>query len=210
MAKRIQSKPLPESNLNTDKAQTLVKDICENHKQIAVLNNDLKESKTDFSKICEEYREKEAEKNEFTGIIRVTSNEGDTVRCEFRMNGNSALDISQGNDLNKLFGSSRSILFQKTEVVTTITEPEKLIKELGPDAFDYLELRVKDGADGVVIAKSPDTVITEEAFLPKKEFLSNLKEIMGTLKDDAKSFLKIYLKQALKPFVVVGGKGTSK
>lgn len=69
-----------------------------------------------------------------------------------------------------------------------------------------MELRVKDGHDETVIAKS--TVVSyDEAFLPKKDFIASLQEIVGTLKDQAKEWVRSYLKEAVKPTVVGGTRG---
>jgi hypothetical protein len=163
--------------------------------------------KKDLSHRCESLRDKLAEKAEYVGLMRAVTPQG-ALRCEFRMK-NGCLDVSQKATLNDLFGSSRPVLFQKSKVITAVTDPQQLLKDLGDEAFDHLELKVKSGHDEVVLAKSK-AVTSHEAYVPQDNFLNNLKDIANTLSDKAKKWMKEYLIHALNPTVVVGTRGASK
>ena len=150
----------------------------------------------------------EADKDNFIGLFHLKSTELNLpVRVEMRSNG-GALDITEEPTLDLHFGVDRPALFEKAEVVETITDPAELIFILGKagvNPWDYLELKVRKDKDAVVIDKSGGRAITvAKAFLPREGFLTLLNKIAKRLSDDAKKYVREYLKASFKPTVVVG------
>jgi hypothetical protein len=114
--------------------------------------------------------------------------------------------------LDELFGAARPLLFQKTRVVTEITDPVKLIADLvaaGKNPWDHLTLSIKGEQDGVVAGCST-AVVVQEAFLPPKGWMESLNNIAGTLTETAFGFISEYIKKATNPTVVLGSRGSSK
>ena len=196
---------LPEISVDTIEAKAVAQKASVAHDNVAVYEKEEKQLKADIATLCEASRETETNTGNFIGLVRIVPDEGSPVRCEFRMNADTS-PLSDSTDLEGLFGASHSLLFERVKIVTAILDPKKVLADMGPDAWDYLELRIKEGRDGDVIAKTT-AVAYDEALLPKKDFLISLKGIVHTFSDNAKEFLKTYLKQALKPIVTVGGRG---
>jgi hypothetical protein len=200
---------LPEINLDTDPAKDLALKAITAHDAVATSEAEEKKLKKEIVDLCEQAREKEADKDNFIGLVRIVPKEESPVRCEFRMNGNGSLAVAEETNLNSLFGPSRPLLFERIKVVTAILDPSKVLSDLGPDAWDHVELRVKEDHDQIVISKST-AVSFEEALVAKKDFLNTLKDITHTLTNKAKVFIRSFLKQALSPAITVGGRGSSK
>lgn len=200
-------KGLPEVSLNAGAIVDEAKKAIEARSKVAEFSTVEKQHSEEVSKLAVEKRIDEATRNNFIGVVRVTGDDLPPVRIEMRME-NGALDISEEGNLDAIYGSSRPLLFGREKVVTAITDPAALLKELlesGKNPFDYLDVSVKKGMDHV-IAESKN-VTAGEAFLPKEGFLSTLNDIKHTLTDDAKEYTKAFLETALKPRVVLGSKG---
>ena len=156
----------------------------------------------------------EASKDNFVGLLHLKSDELNLpVRVEMRMNG-GALDVTEEPVLDKHFGQDRPALFELVEVVDVIISPDDLINALrndGVNPWDYLQLTVKKDKDAVVIAKSGGIGITiAKAFLPRDGFLALLNRMAKRLSVEARTYIKAYLKQTLKPTVVVGSTKSTK
>ena len=158
----------------------------------------------------------ETDKSNYIGLIRIiTGQDVPSVRVEFRIN-NGALDVGEEAKLDTLFGVSKPELFERAKVITEITAPDALVKDLkawGLNPWDYLELRVKDEA-GLIAQQQNGNLLccfnTAEAILPKKGFLTRLNEIATTLSKGAKDYINVYLDNVLKPTVVLGTKTEAK
>jgi len=207
MAKAKVSK-LPGINIDSGPMITNAKDLVSTRSNIANLQTKEKRIKTDLSDDAETLRKEQVDQGKFIGLIRLTNTELPPIRVEFRQT-NGALDVSEEKILDRLFGASRPLLFEKEKIITQITDPEKVIVDLtnsGKNPWDYLELAVKGGMDRTV-ADSTNSVVSAEALLPKKGFLATLNDIVGTLGKEAIEYAKEYLEKTLKPSVVAGTKG---
>lgn len=148
----------------------------------------------------------EFSKDNVVGLFRVNDDKLPPVRVEMKIK-NGALELSDLPVLDGLFGKKRPELFEKATVVSEILDPEVLIKKMtakGLNPWDYLTVSVKDNMDEIV--SKYDGVSVSEAILPKKGFLAKLKEHISTCSQEAKNYLKEYLKQALSPTMVMGKK----
>lgn len=117
------------------------------------------------------------------------------------------------DNLDKLFGDARPELFEKAEVVDKITGPDTLIetlKKAGINPWDYLNLSVKRDMDTSLIKKTDKGIETAEAILPKRGLLAKLPNLVKAFSEEAKLYLKEYLKLALRPTVVLGTKNNKK
>lgn len=202
------SKSSAEKNIDSGTLTDLVKEYDVIRNKIASLQTQEKEIKGKIEQESSLVRVKEENKGKYISLLRITSEDVHPYRVEFRQT-NGALDISQKNTLNELFGNSRPLLFSKEKAVSAIIDPKKLIEDLessGKNPWDYLDLKIKSNMDRV-IADNSDAVTVQEAFLPKKGFVGTLNDIVHTLKDGAKRYIKKYMETALRPTVVAGTKG---
>lgn len=151
----------------------------------------------------------EFDKGNPIGLIRVIDSEVSSARIEMRIN-NGALDVSEKNNLRKLLGHRKTQLFERTRIITDITDPAAILTTLtkkGLDPWKYVEIKVKENMDEVIWdAIDGKHCQSAEAYLPKQGFLSKLNQIFNTLSDGAKKYLKEYLANALKPTAVIGSK----
>ena len=198
---------LPEVSVNSGAIVESAGKAVEVRSKIADLSTEEKELRTFIEDASKEVRAEEQLKGNYIGLIRITGKELPPVRVEFRIN-NGALNVNEEDTLNTLYGASRPLLFEREKAVTQITDPDALIKELvalGKNPWDYLDIKVKSGLDRAVT--DFPSVVSVEAFLPKKGFLATLNEILHTLSDDAKAYTGKYLDKVLNPTVVIGTKG---
>lgn len=197
---------LPERILDDKLAKDLAVKASEVYETVAQNEKLLKSYKTDITSACEGFREGLAKEGDYIGLVRIVPETGSPVRVEFRVDGNTALPLSDESVLKGLFGTAYPSLYLRIKGVSGITDPDKVIKDLGTDAWKHLELRVKRNHDDDVIAKT-DAITVEEGLVPTENFLNELSELKATLKPEAKDYLNPYLKGALKPFVNIGGRG---
>ena len=201
-------KALPEKNIDKGPILATAQALVDLRSRIAGLETQEKAEKKNLAELAEGVRSEEEANTNYIGLIRVTGDGLPPIRVEFRLQ-NGALDVSQEEDLNKLFKSARPLLFGREELVTTITDPAKLLTDLqaqGRNPWDYLEISVKDGMHRVVSEWS-DAVVAEEAFIPREGFLATVNDVVHTLTTEAKNFLKDYLVRALKAVPVIGTRG---
>ena len=207
MKEKKKSDALPESISDNDKLIQYVKDAVEARTRKGVADKDEKTARKDMSLLAEDIRTDALNYNgDFIGVIKVIEKNIPATRIEFRIN-NGALDVSQMDTLNELFGGLRPALFAQAKVVKEITDPDKLIDEMssgGLNPWDYLELKVKPEKDDIV--STFKGIVTAEAILPKKGLLARLSENSNTLSRKAVDWIKVYLEKALKPTPVLGTK----
>jgi len=148
---------------------------------------------------------------EVVGLIRITSEQA-PIQVQFKVDSKkAALSIDEGKTLDDLFGGARPLLFGKDQIITEIVDPEALIKAMkdaGHNPWDSLSLTVKTGQESVV-ARYPEA-ISSEVFMPKTGFLATLHDIWHTLSAEAVGYVKTYVKEVIKPSVVVGSQGKGK
>lgn len=141
------------------------------------------------------------------GKITITPPNQTATRVEFRIN-NGSLDADELDNLDKLFGPCRPEIFERAVVVDQIVDPTELIESLkkaGLNPWDYLTLNVRPDVDQIVIANGKG-ITTAEAILPREGFLAKVKDLISQFSEEAKTYIRLYLKQALKPTVILGTK----
>jgi len=199
----------PEIQVTSGPMLDLTKVIIETHTQIAVLETEETAKKKELTDLAKTLREDKETNGEYIGLIRIIDQDKSPIRVEFRLS-NGALNVSEEDNLNKLFGIHRPALFEKVKVVTDITDPDQLVQKLkdaGLNPWDYLSVGVKEGMD-TIVSQHPGCV-SKEAILPKKTLLTSLNDFRQALSDAAKVYVKEYLQTALRPFVVCGTKGSA-
>jgi len=197
----------PEKNVNTGSLVTLAKDALNHRAQAAEHSTQEKALTEVMGRSAEDLRQQDVANGEYYGLIRITAEDQQPVRVEFRIE-NGGLSVSEEAKLDALYGGSRPVLFRREKVVTDILNPLALVQELitaGKNPFDYLVLSVRDGMDHALVQSS--AVSSAEAFLPTKDFIGTIEGIKGSLSEEAKIFTNNYLVGALKPRVVLGSKG---
>ena len=145
--------------------------------------------------------------DEIIGKITIAPPDQTAVRVEFRIN-NGSMDIDEMDNLNRLFETARSELFEKAEIVESIVNPTELIEALtneGLNPWDYLNISVKKNMDKIIIDKGTG-IFKAEAILPRQGFIAIVKELWERFSEEAKIYTKKYLKLALEPVVVLGTK----
>lgn len=207
MPKTIDTKfTLPEIASSDEVLINAAKKAYENKLDAAEHTKTEKESRKVMEEKGREIYNSEFDKGNPVGLIRITDM---SARVEMRIN-NGALDVSEKNNLRKLLGFRKSQLFERTRVITDITDPAGMINVLtkkGLDPWKYLNITVKENMDDVVWdAIDGKHCQSTEAYLPRPGFLSKLNQIFNTLSKEAKEYLKEYLDDALKPTSVIGSK----
>lgn len=184
------------------------KSAANNHSKAANLQTQVKKDKIRIANEAKSIRKESCSDGFYAGLIRITDDELPPVRVEFRNNG-KCLDVSQEQELDRLFGASRPLLFNREKVVTEILDPEKLIKDLramGKNPWDFIKVDIKKGQDSVV-AENTDAVTSDEGFVAHKGLLDTMNNIYDTLSDEARKFIDDYLEHTLDSKVVLGTKG---
>jgi hypothetical protein len=205
------STTLPEFIINDPKS-ILSKQALIAHEAREKVNEFTADEKEWKEKICvnaEALRDNMAEEEppNIIGKIIIAPPNQTATRVEFRLN-NGSLDIDELENLDALFGEARPELFEKVVIVDKITDPAALIKALlqaGLNPFDYLNVSVKENIDQVIIDKGTG-IVTADAILPKKGFLTILPDLISRFSEDAKKYIRLYLKEALNPTVILGTK----
>ena len=205
------STTLPEFIINDPKS-ILSRHALKAHEAREKVNEhtaDEKKWKDSISTCSEGLRDNKAEEDppNIIGKITIAPPNQTAVRVEFRLN-NGSLDAEELPNLDELFGEARPDLFELTKIVEKITDPAALIKALetaGLNPFDYLNVSVKTNMDQIIIDKG-EGFVTAEAVLPKKGFLAVLPDLVRHFSEDAVKYLRLYLKEALNPTVVLGTK----
>jgi hypothetical protein len=198
---------VPEKSIDSGDLVELAMKALTFRAKAAEFTTQEKATSEEIAKKGEQERRDEIECGNYIGMIRVTGDKQAPIRIEFRLE-KGALDVSEEANLDALYKGSRPVLFKREKVVTEILDPLALIQGIiaeGKNPFDFLELKVREGMDHVLVESK--SVTSAEAFLPMPEFLSTIEGIKGSLSDDAKTFTKNYLEGALKPRVVLGTKG---
>jgi hypothetical protein len=198
---------VPEKNIDSGELVELSRKALEARAKAAEFTTIEKLMTEEIGKKAEHERRQEIDRNSYIGIIRITGNNQQPIRVEFRLE-NGALDVSNEKSLDALYKGSRPVLFKREKIVTEIIDPLALIQDLinaNKNPFDYLELKVRKDMDHALVDSK--NVTTAEAFLPTDGFLTTIEGIKNTMSDDAKTFTKNYLQEALKPRVVLGTKG---
>jgi hypothetical protein len=195
---------VPEKSIDTGELVDLAKKALEARSKAAEFTTQEKATSEQIAQKAEHERREELIRDNYIGMIRVTGENQTPIRVEFRLD-NGALDVTEEANLDALYKGSRPVLFKREKIVTEITDPLALIQGLiddGKNPFDFLELKVRDGMDHVIVESK--NVTSAEAFLPTEGFLNTIEGIKSSLSDDAKTFTKNYLETALKPRVVLG------
>jgi len=198
---------VPEKSIDSGELVELAMKALTFRSQAAEATTQEKATSEEIARKGEHERREEIKCNNYIGMIRITGKDQSPIRVEFRLE-NGALDVSEEANLDALYKGSRPVLFKREKVVTEILDPLALLQGLideGKNPFDFLELKVRDGMDHVLVESK--NVTSAEAFLPTEGFLSTIEGIKGSLSDDAKTFTQNYLEGALKPRVVLGTKG---
>jgi hypothetical protein len=167
-------------------------------------------------------REAEAATDNYIGLVRVVKPDTDTadmqpVQVQFKMTGKKKPDANGKRGaflliedlpvLDELFGANRPVLWEPTKIVTAVV-PDTLLESMKAanlNPWDYLELKVKDGMDHIVARHAGAT--STEVVAPKEGFLARLQDFGRNLCDEAKEYVREYLKEALSTAVNVGSKG---
>ena len=175
-------------------------------KQIADLQSQETVAKDIIASESMSMAETERDKGNYVSIIRITPEDSAPIRTELRIT-NGALIYSEKEKLEKLFGADTDELFNVETQIGAITDPQSLIdavKAKGIDPWKVFNLSVKDGNLAIAIdAGAP----YNQFIVPKKGFLNTLCELGNRLCDHAKIYINTYLKNTLKPVVVLGTKG---
>jgi len=203
MAANAKKVGLPDITVDTPVMVTEARACVEARTKVTEYTNVEKKHSSTLSELASSKRKEEANKDNYIGIVRVNEKDIPLVRIEMRMEG-GALDVEEEENLNALYGATRTLLFQREKVVNEILDPMALIEELknnGLNPFDYLDLKVRVGMDHI-LTPYQQIVTSSEAFLPKEGFLNTLNEINNTLSEDAKTYTRAYLDGSLKPRVV--------
>jgi hypothetical protein len=198
---------VPEKSVDKGELVDLAKKALDFRTTAAEATTQEKAISEELAKKGEHERREEVKRGSYIGMIRVTGEKQTPIRIEFRLE-KGALDVAEEANLDTLYKGSRPVLFKREKVVTEILDPLALIQGIiadGKNPFDYLELKVREGMDHVLVESK--NVTTAEAFLPTEGFLSTIEGIKESLSDDAKTFTQNYLEGALKPRVVLGTKG---
>jgi len=160
--------------------------------------------------MAEEIRDKRVSKNEYLGLVRVVDVDLPPTRVEFRFD-DQVVDVAELPKLDEYFDNYRADLFERAKVVSDIPDPDKLfaaMKKDGLNPYDYMELKVREGMDGIVARYRDRGVKITEAFLPRKDFFTKLTECAVDLTVEAKAWVKTYLDRALKSVVVISKEKT--
>ena len=203
------STALPEHTI-TDEEDSLSKyalSALEARERVNESATDEKEQKNLIAKGASTLRTNMAANDKIIGKIVISPPDQAAVRVEFRVN-NGSLDINEMDKLDKLFEGARPELFEKAEIVDKITNPDDLIIALtkaGLNPWDYLDINVKKNMDKIIIDKGIG-ITKAVAILPKRGLLAALPSLINRFSEEAKIYIREYLKQALKPTVVLGTK----
>jgi hypothetical protein len=204
-------KKLPEINIGEGQMVTDAEALVQVRTDKAQLETREKQLKASVEAQATALRNNKLDANEVVGLIRITS-ERAPIRVEFRVDSKkAAIPLEDEATLEALFKGARPLLFGKDTIVTEITDPEALMqamKDSGRNPWDFLQLSVKAGMDEVVSQYAQ--VVSDTAFMPKDGFLSTLHDIWHTFKVETVEYVKKYVKEVIKPTVVVGSKGTGK
>jgi len=201
------STALPEHTI-TDTEDSLSKyalSALEARERVNEATADEKEQKDQIAKDASTLRTNMADNDNIIGKVVISPPDQTAVRVEFRIN-NGSLDIDEMDKLDKLFESARPELFEKAEVVDKVTDPDELIVALtkaGLNPWDYLDINVKKNMDKIIIDKGKG-ITKAEAILPLKGILAKLPTLIKNFSEEAKIYIRAYLKQALSPIVVLG------
>jgi hypothetical protein len=204
-------KKLPEINIAEGQIVLEAAQLVQARAEKAILETKEKNLKASIEVQAAAVRDEKLDKGEIVGLIRLTT-EQMPVQVQFKIDSKkAALDLSDEETLDDLFKGARPLLFGKDKIVTEITGPEELLaamKASGRNPWDFLKLTVKENMDEVV-ASYPN-VISNETFMPKTGFLATLHDIWRTLSEEAIEYVKTYVKEVIKPSVVVGSQGKGK
>ena len=205
-------KTLPE-HIVTDKENDLSKLAKKALAERVLVNRHTsteKDIKGKMADYAEGFREGRFEDGEVIGKLSIAPPNQTACRVEFRIN-NGSLETSEMDALDQLFEGARSELFEKVKIVDKIVDPSALIKQMethGLNPWDYLKLSVKSNQDQIVIDQGVG-IETAEAILPKTGFLATVAEMFGRFTKDAKEYLRLYLREALSPTIILGTKTKS-
>jgi hypothetical protein len=183
------------------------KNALDEREQVNYHTGEEKEWKQKIAVNSSALREILIDDDEIIGKITIAPPDQTAVRVEFRIN-NGSMDTDEMDNLDKLFEGARSELFEKAEVVESITDPTALIEALtneGLDPWDYLNINVKKNMDKIIIDKGTG-INTADAILPRQGFMAKLPDLWKRFSEEAKLYIKNYLKLALEPVVVLGTK----
>ena len=204
-------KALPEIAVGAPQHADLVrlaKDALAVRAQIADLTTREIELKKQIAEKASVIRVHEEQANgNYVGCVRITDADQSPCMVQFKMCG-GALDLDQEANLDALFGSARTMLWDRDAAVQDVINPAGVIAECqgrGQNPWDYLDVKVKKGLDRAFLGSSNVTMV--EAFLPKEGFLATCNDTKHTFpKKEATEFLAAYTLQALKPAVDLGKK----
>lgn len=204
-------KKLPEINVGEGQIVTDAITLVQTRAEKAQLETKEKGLIASVATQATTIRDTRLDAGEVVGLIRITSEQA-PIQVQFKVDSKkAALDVSEGKTLDDLFGGARPLLFGKDQIVTEIVDPEALMtamRESGRNPWDFLQVSVKTGQDGVVAQYSQ--AVSNEAYMPKTGFLATLHDIWHTLSAEATEYVKTYVKTVIKASVVVGSQGKGK
>jgi hypothetical protein len=204
---------LPEVTVDTDPIVATAREALSARASKAQYETAEKVARDGLATLASGLRTEQAAGGNFIGCVRVVqpfgTEEMPPLRIEFKMAlKDAALQVTELYLLNQLFGALRPQLWEQTKTVTDVHTPQALydsLKAAGLNPFDYLNVSVKDGMDGIIAQH--DGVTAVEALVPRTGFLARLYEFGRNLSEDAKYYMRRYLDRALSPAVIIGSKG---
>ena len=224
MAKSIDVNALPERVVSSEDFVAIARQALSARSSRAQYEKVEETTKDELATKAMALREAEAERDNYIGLIRIVkpatggaSEDMQPVQIQFKMAGKKKPDangkrgafllIEDLTVLDELFGANRPVLWEPTKIVTSVV-PDALLESMRAaqlNPWDYLEIKVKDGMDHIVARHAG--VTSTEVVAPKEGFLARLQEFGRNLCDEAKEYIRDYLKEALSTAVNVGSKG---
>jgi hypothetical protein len=222
MTKSIDTNALPEKVVSSMEFVEIARRALSARSSRAQFEKVEETTKDELAVKAKALRESEAEQDNYIGLVRVVKPVTDTddmqpVQVQFKMTGKRKADANGKRGaylmiedlpvLDELFQANRPVLWEPTKIVTSVV-PDTLLESMKAGSlnpWDYLELKVKDGMDHIVARHAG--VTSTEVIAPREGFLARLQEFGRNLVDEAKEYIREYLKEALSVSVNIGSKG---
>lgn len=201
---------LPEVSVKAPEHQELVQlaaSALDLQTQISSLSTQLAEKKAAMVEKAKAIRQAALrEKGEQLGLVRITGENQSPTQVQFKIV-DGALDLEEAETLERLFGPSLNLFFERDIAIANIHNPGGLVQELqsrDQDPWTILQVSVRKNLDRA-IAHSPHAT-TVEAFLPLEGFLATYNEVSKSLSPEAKDYVSQYLAAVLQGAVDLGKK----
>lgn len=222
MAKSIDANALPEKIVSSVDFVEIARRALSARSSRAQYEKLEETTKDELAEKATVLRETEATTDNYIGMVRVVKPATDTedmqpVQVQFKMTGKKKPDANGKRGaflmvedlpvLDELFAANRPLLWEPTKIVTAVVPATLLesMKSANLNPWDYLELKVKDGMDQIVAQHAG--VTCAEVVAPKEGFLARLQEFGRNLCDEAREYVREYLKEALSTVVNIGSRG---